>query len=84
MQNNLMTPERERISDAEIVEAARRQASKGVTVIAFADSRYIDVLMNWLVALAVNGVENYLVVALDAALYGYLAERRIPESELAW
>jgi hypothetical protein len=61
-----------------IVEAARHQSLGGCTIIAFADSRYIDVLLNWLTALTVSGIENYLIVALDYELHAFLLERKIP------
>jgi len=63
---------------SEIVAAARKQSLEGATIVAFADSRYIEILMNWLVALAVNGIENYLVVALDRELDTFLRARGIP------
>jgi hypothetical protein len=73
-----MNPGPDQDAFAEIVAAARNQASGGSVVIAFANSRYIDVLMNWLVALALNGVDNYLIVALDRELHQFLNERGIP------
>jgi hypothetical protein len=63
---------------SELVGLARRQASGGRVVVAFADSHYIDVLMNWLVALSVLGIDNYLIVALDRKLHEFLQERKIP------
>ncbi len=61
-----------------IVTAARAQAHEDIPVIAFADFRYLEVLLNWLVGLATCGIKNYLVVALDRALNGYLEERGVP------
>ncbi|MHB8814128.1 MAG: putative nucleotide-diphospho-sugar transferase, partial [Steroidobacteraceae bacterium] len=65
-------------SDALLVAAARERAAGGIVVIAFADSRYADVLMNWLVALALQQVDRYLVVALDRDLHALLTARGIP------
>lgn len=65
-------------SDESLIAAARERASGRRVVIAFADSRYTDVLMNWLVALAVQQVDNYLVIALDRTLHALLAARGIP------
>ncbi len=62
----------------QIVAAARARRAVAGTIIAFADSRYLTVLMNWLVALAASGIDNYLVVALDAPLATFLEERGIP------
>jgi hypothetical protein len=62
----------------QVVEAARLRATGNGVVIAFADYNYRDVLMNWLVAMATQGIENYLVIALDTQLHALLVERRIP------
>lgn len=61
-----------------LIAAARERAAGGSVIIAFADSRYADVLLNWLVALALQQVDNYLVIALDRELHGLLAARGIP------
>jgi len=61
-----------------IVDAARNRQGPAGTIIAFADSRYLDVLMNWLVALDRQGIENYVVVALDPGLHRFLEARGIP------
>jgi hypothetical protein len=63
---------------AVLVAAARERAAGRTVVIAFADSRYADVLMNWLVALALQQVDNYLVIALDHELHELLAAHGIP------
>jgi hypothetical protein len=63
---------------SEIVRLARQQASHQGTIIAFADLRYIEVLLNWLIALDVNGIGNYMVISLDRQLHQFLSERRIP------
>jgi len=64
--------------DALLVAAARERAAGGRVIIAFADSRYADVLMNWLVALALQHVNNYLVIALDRDLHALLSAHRVP------
>jgi hypothetical protein len=61
-----------------LIAAARQRAAGRPVVIAFADSRYADVLMNWLVALALQQVDNYLVIALDRDLHELLMARGIP------
>jgi Nucleotide-diphospho-sugar transferase len=61
-----------------LIAAARERAAGRQVVIAFADSRYTDILMNWLVALALLKVDNYLVIALDRELHGLLVARGIP------
>ena len=63
---------------AQLVAAARQRAAGRTVVIAFADSRYTDVLMNWLVALALRQVDNYLVIALDRELHDLLTAHGIP------
>jgi hypothetical protein len=60
-----------------IVAATRARASNGLTIIVFADSRYREVLLNWLVALSLNRIDNYLVVALDEPLYAWLGRHDI-------
>ena len=64
--------------DTQLVAAARERAAGGRVIIAFADSRYADVLMNWLVALALQGVDNYLVIALDRDLHALLTAHGVP------
>jgi hypothetical protein len=61
-----------------LIAAARERAAGRTVVIAFADSRYTDVLMNWLVALALQQVDNYLVIALDRDLHELLTAHGIP------
>lgn len=61
-----------------LIGAARERAADRTLLIAFADSRYTDVLMNWLVALALQQVDNYLVIALDRALHQLLTAHGIP------
>lgn len=65
-------------SYALLVAAARERAAGRTVIIAFADSRYTDVLMNWLVALALQQVDNYLVIALDHDLHQLLMAHGIP------
>lgn len=65
-------------SDASLISAARARAAGGWVVIAFADSRYTDVLMNWLVALALRQVDNYLIIALDRDLHAFLSAHGVP------
>jgi Nucleotide-diphospho-sugar transferase len=67
-----------RTAHEELLKAARMGATSDPLVIAFADSHHTDLTMNWLVALALAGVSNYLVIALDRQLYGVLAGRGIP------
>jgi hypothetical protein len=62
----------------EIVEVARARAAGGYVIIAFADFRYVDILMNWLVGIAAHGIENYLIIALDSRLHAFLGERGVP------
>jgi len=61
-----------------LIAAARERASGHPVIIAFADSRYTDVLMNWLVALALQRIDNYLVMALDRDLHQLLTAHDIP------
>jgi Nucleotide-diphospho-sugar transferase len=63
---------------AAIVTAVERAQGEATPVIAFADSRYLDVLLNWLVGLAAIGVRHYVVIALDRPLYDFLVRKRVP------
>jgi hypothetical protein len=63
---------------AALIGLARERAGTEGTIIAFADSRYLEVLMNWLVALAAHRIENYLIIALDRRLYAFLQARGLP------
>lgn len=64
--------------DAPLLAAARERAAGRSVIVSFANSGYADVLMNWLVALALQRVDNYLVIALDAELHAMLTAHRIP------
>ena len=66
------------LSDAELVAAARERAAGSSVIITFANSFYADVLMNWLVALSLQSIDNYVVIALDRELHATLSDRGIP------
>lgn len=65
-------------ADALLIAAARERAVDRTVVIAFANWHYADVLMNWLVSLALQQVDNYLVIALDRRLHQLLTGHGIP------
>lgn len=69
---------------ASIVNAARGRLGVGGVVIAFADWRYRAVLMNWLVALDLLGITNYLVISLDPTLHDFLVARGLPSVPAQW
>jgi Nucleotide-diphospho-sugar transferase len=65
------------LSDAELIAVARERAAGSSVIITFANALYADVLMNWLVALSLNSIDNYLVIALDRELHAFLSDRGI-------
>jgi hypothetical protein len=69
---------RQVLNDAELVATARARSAGGSVIITFANSRYADVLMNWLVALSLQRIDNYVVVTLDRELHASLSDRGIP------
>jgi len=66
------------LNDAELIAAARERAAGDSVILTFANSLYADVLMNWLVALSLQSIDNYLVIALDRELHASLTDRGIP------
>jgi hypothetical protein len=63
---------------------ARARAAGSSVIITFANSLYADVLMNWLVAISLKSIDNYLVIALDRELHASLSDRGIPSLLCEW
>jgi len=57
--------------------ADERKANNRLLVV-FSDSKYMGVLLNWLIAIHRLGIRNYLVVSLDEAMHAFLVERGFP------
>jgi hypothetical protein len=47
-------------------------------LVVFSDSKYMGVLLNWLIAIHRLGIRNYLVVSLDETMHAFLVERGFP------
>ena len=47
-------------------------------VIAFSDISYLEITLNWIVAIERVSVENYLIVALDVETFQFLNEKNLP------
>jgi len=47
-------------------------------IVVFSDRTYLEVLLNWLIAVDRLSIKNYLVVSLDQAIHEYLLKRKVP------
>lgn len=72
-----MAAEEHRNMDALLKLANERKADNRLLV-AFSDSKYLGVLLNWLIAIHRLGIRNYLIVALDETTHAFLADRGFP------
>ena len=61
-----------------LVRLAHNRADDNRVVVVFCDSRYLEVLLNWLVAVHRLGIRNYLVISLDEEIHFYLQQRGFP------
>ena len=61
-----------------LIRLANDRAQFDRVVVVFSDSRYREVLLNWLVAIHRLGIRNYLVISLDDEIHRYLQERGFP------
>ena len=64
--------------ESALLALAKARQRAGVIVLAFANHAYIEVLLNWLIAIDRLGIGSYLIVSLDDKLHEYLTERAIP------
>ena len=46
--------------------------------LAFSDWGFRDFTVNWIAAMELSNVSNYLVIALDEDIYQYLSDRKVP------
>jgi hypothetical protein len=61
-----------------LLKLADERKADNRLLVAFSDSKYLGVLLNWLVAIHRIGVRNYLVVSLDETIHAFLADRGFP------
>lgn len=67
--------------DALLKLADERKAANRI-IIVFSDSKYLGVLLNWLIAIHRLGIRNYLVISLDEPIHAFLTERGFPSALL--
>jgi hypothetical protein len=61
-----------------LLKLADERMSDSRLLVAFSDNKYLDVLLNWLIAIHRLGIRNYLVVSLDETIHAFLVERAFP------
>lgn len=61
-----------------LLQLANSRKYKQTIVLVFADHRYIEVLLNWLIGLNRLGIHNYLIVSLDTEIHDFLEPRGFP------
>lgn len=49
-------------------------------IVVFSDSKYLGVLLNWLIPIHRHGIRNYLIVALDESIHEFLTRRGFPSA----
>jgi hypothetical protein len=55
---------------------ARKEDNRLIVV--FSDSKYLGVLLNWLIPIHRLGIRNYLIVSLDESIHAFLTDRGFP------
>lgn len=63
---------------SKLLKLANARKDNNTVVLTFSDSRYTEVLLNWLIGLDRLGISNYLVVSLDEEIHDFLRERGFP------
>jgi hypothetical protein len=63
-----------------LLRLAAACAKHNTLILVFANNNYLDVLLNWLIAVHRLGISNYLVVSLDEQIHSFLAERGFPSA----
>jgi predicted O-methyltransferase YrrM/2-polyprenyl-3-methyl-5-hydroxy-6-metoxy-1,4-benzoquinol methylase len=66
------------IDTNELIQLANDRADRDKVVLVFSDSRYREVLLNWLVGMHRLSIQNYLVISLDEEIHRYLEEHGFP------
>lgn len=61
-----------------LIRLVNNRADRDKVVLVFSDSRYREVLLNWLVAMHRLGIQNYLVISLDEEIHRYLEDHGFP------
>jgi hypothetical protein len=58
-----------------LLKLGEERAQDNKLIVVFANSQYLEVLLNWLVAIKRLGIRNYLIISLDKDIHCFLAER---------
>lgn len=61
-----------------LTQSAKDRMDRGRIVLVFSDSRYKEVLLNWLVGMHRLNIRNFLVISLDEEIHHYLGEHGLP------
>jgi hypothetical protein len=61
-----------------LLKLANERKADNRLLVAFSDSKYLGVLLNWLIATHRLGIRNYLIVALDEKIHAFLTDRGFP------
>lgn len=72
-----MTAERPQNADALLKLADARKTDNRLIVV-FSDSKYLGVLLNWLIPMHRLGIRNYMIVSLDENIHAFLSARGFP------
>lgn len=67
-----------------LLELVKTREDNNTVILTFADHRYTEVLLNWLIGLNRLGITNYIVVSLDEEIHGFLSERGFPSFLSPW
>lgn len=63
-----------------LLKLAVARTKNDTVIVVFANSNYLDVLLNWLIAVHRLGISNYLVISLDEQIHTFLSERGFPSA----
>lgn len=60
-----------------LLDKIKPYVDNNLIVLGFADKRYKEIAINWVKYIDKLGIKNYVIVALDTEVFGYLSEREI-------
>ena len=63
------------IDNRTLLKLAAERTQNNKLIVVFADKLYLEVLLNWLVAMKRLDIRNYLIISLDQELHDFLDER---------
>lgn len=65
------------LDERRLVALAEERKAGNLLIVAFANTAYSEVLLNWLLALERLGIRNHLVISLDPEIHEFLSARSI-------